>query len=367
VIGVSASVGLDRDQVLAALRPGDVLAHFGVQGHRTGSQLRMRLCPSCGPRSRDAVVIDLDSGRWYDHAHQCHGDLLALVAGLAGLDVRRDFVQVLQRAAHIACIPDAVAAPSSAPASSAPAHPTDVHSDLGDGQIAHDAAEKLASAVWRHLQVRDSAGEVYLVERGVAAVVDQDDIVRFSPLPVRPETRWGRQVERMLRSPSVCVPVHSVDDGRIINVVSRRMAPAGDQPKVLSLPRCRKVVSGRVAGTFGRWCDFEREPRDVVIVEGVFDYLSARLAWPHLHVLGADGAMLVPRIAKLVADIVRQAGKRLLLVPHADRAGHDACVKAGGLALRAGMRLDHDLHIVDLGRHADLNDALRAGGVPSVG
>jgi hypothetical protein len=102
----------------------------------------------------------------------------------------------------------------------------------------------------------------------------------------------------------------------------------------------------------------------VVVVEGVFDYLSALIAWPELLVLGADGAALIPHIAKIVAPAVASAARRLFLVPHDDDAGCRACVAAGREAVIAGLRLDQHLFVLGLGLHGDLNDAFRAGAVP---
>jgi hypothetical protein len=354
---------LSKDEILSALRPSDVLQHFGIEGQRSGHQLRTRLCPACGPRNRDAVVIELATGRWYDHAHDCKGDLLALVAGYSGLDLRTEFVQVLERASLI-CGLDGEVTPTASPAPRplAAVPPP----DAGDREADREQALRWVPRVWDGLKRTSFAGVAYLRARGLDGLDGRDDLVRFSPLEVAPQSAWGKRVARLLGSPAVCVPVHGIDDDVIVNVSARRLEPQGEQPKVVSLPLCSKVANGRLVGTFGRWRDFAREPRDTVLVEGVFDYLSAVTLWPDLLVLGADGASLLPHMARAVAPAIAAAGRRLLLVPHKDTAGSRANVAAGKEAITAGLRLQSTLVILNVGPHGDLNDALRGGTVPDV-
>lgn len=103
---------LRKQDVLAGLTVGAVLAHFGVKAAPSGRQLRVRRCPACGERARDAVVVSQASGQWYCHAHQHRGDLLAMVAGYAGLSARTDFAQVLAVAGQIGPPSSAVASPA---------------------------------------------------------------------------------------------------------------------------------------------------------------------------------------------------------------------------------------------------------------
>src|SRR5688500_15258982 len=80
----------------AGLTVEEVLAWFRIKARRRGAEYRTRECPACGPRSRDAVAVRAPGGPWMDHAHGCKGDLLSMVAGYAGLDIRRDFVAVCE-------------------------------------------------------------------------------------------------------------------------------------------------------------------------------------------------------------------------------------------------------------------------------
>jgi hypothetical protein len=94
---------VDKDQVLSALTPEMVLSHFAIDYRRAGAELRFQICPECGPRSRaDTISVNRATGRWRDLAHDCAGDLLAMVALFAGVDIRRDFARVLVVAADIA-------------------------------------------------------------------------------------------------------------------------------------------------------------------------------------------------------------------------------------------------------------------------
>jgi hypothetical protein len=100
---MTAAARIEKDAVLAALTPERVLEHFSIDYRRAGAELRFQICPECGPRSRaDTVSVNRATGRWRDLAHDCAGDLLAMVALFAGVDIRRDFARVLVVAADIA-------------------------------------------------------------------------------------------------------------------------------------------------------------------------------------------------------------------------------------------------------------------------
>lgn len=94
---------VDKRDIVAALTPAAVLEHFGVAYRISGAEWRFAVCPACGARSRwDAVSCNRSTGRWRCHVHDCRGDLLSMVAGFAGVDVRADFHRVLRVAADIA-------------------------------------------------------------------------------------------------------------------------------------------------------------------------------------------------------------------------------------------------------------------------
>ena len=94
---------LEKREVAASLTAERVLDHFGIEYQRKGGELRFSICPECGSRSReDTVSINRKTGRWRCHAHECAGDILAMVADYAGVDIVRDFQRVLEIAADIA-------------------------------------------------------------------------------------------------------------------------------------------------------------------------------------------------------------------------------------------------------------------------
>ncbi len=150
-----------------------------------------------------------------------------------------------------------------------------------------------ATALWSTLPASSKVGEAYLESRGVAAVRERG-VVRFA---------GAGDVAIALRTA----------DGEVINVVRRRVD--GGEPKVRGLSECP------TAGTFVDCVADIVHGRDVVLVEGLFDALTARLAWPNAVVLGAHGAGNIGRIAESAVRRIELAGARLLLVPHADEAG----------------------------------------------
>lgn len=336
---MTSPIRVDKATILEALTPSAVLARFGVEGRQRGDELRTRLCPACGPRSRDAVAINLVTGRWVDHAHGCSGDLLALVAAGAGLDIARDFVSVLTIAADIAGVVGADVSDEERTRrrdAAANAAAERAKTDRTHRRERRDAAHAAATSAWERLDTRSDAGEAYLKARGLASAVRFGDVL-FAP------------------GGDVAVALYA-GDGRIVNVVVRRLP--GREPKVRGLADC--PTAGTLVGALPEL----ESGRDVVVVEGVFDALTARLAWPSAVVLGAHGAGNLPKVAAAAATPVRARGGRLLLVPHADDAGERFAVTAGRAALAGGMRLHHDLIVVDLGGEKDLNDAWRAGWRP---
>lgn len=338
---MTSAARIDRDDVLEALRPDAVIAHFGVKGRRFGREFRTRTCPACGERSRaDAVAINLVTGKWHDHAHGCSGDLFALLAGLAGLDVRKQFREVIDLGAEIAGVTPAIAPMS---ASERAQRREDIArraaqreaQELEETERRRQQAIEFATAQWGRLSTSSKQGEEYVSRRGVAGVLDLG-LVRFD-------------------SGAVAVPLFSAD-GQVVNVVRRRIE--GGEPKIVGLRDCP------TAGTFvGSLADITHG-RDAVITEGLFDSLTARLAWPDAVVLGAHGAGNVPKIAAAAVPRIKLARSRLLLVPHDDVAGAAAMTAAGRLALAAGLQLHKDLLVLDDIAEPDLNDAWCAGWRP---
>lgn len=323
---------LDRDTVRAALSVHAVLAHFGIEARRTGGQLRTHACPECGERTRDAVVMNAATGLWDDKAHGCSGDLFDAIAGYADLDVARDFPAVLELAAEIAGVS------AEAPRLDETKRRAVIRerATILENQRREQRESAIARATpeWLSLAPRSEAGERYLDERGVLAAL--------------PSCRFTSAGE-------VALALHTAD-GRIVSVVRRR-AP-GAEPRFLGSTGCP------TAGTFVDALPAIASGRDVVLVEGMFDSLTARLAWPEAVVLGAHGAGNVEKIGAAAAKRVKLAGARLVLVPHRDEAGATAMAAAGLAAHAAGLRLrDGTLAVIDSGAK-DLNDAWRDGWRP---
>jgi len=343
-VAVSA---LRKQDVLAGLTVGAVLAHFGVKAAPSGRQLRVRRCPACGERARDAVVVSQASGQWYCHAHQHRGDLLAMVAGYAGLSARTDFAQVLAVAGQIG------------PPSSAVASPADLRAPpplFTSSQVA---------ALWAQLPPVTGTAAQYLTARSVGALAAQADIVRMTPGGAAAGTTWPATIRGFLRRAGIVVPVRALADGAVCNLVRRGLAPRAG-PRVVSLAGVRKVAAGGPVGAFGVWHTFASAPRDVVLVEGVFDYLTALLRWPTALVIGADGAGHLPGLMQVIAPAVAAAGARVRLAPHRDDAGAQAHAAVLQIATAAGLTVGRDLEVIDVAPGNDLNDTARVPAVPSL-
>lgn len=197
-------------------------------------------------------------------------------------------------------------------------------------------------AEWRALERRSLVGERYLQGRSIDPheLREQGDIVRYR------------------RDGNPCVALREFATGEICGYQYhlREPAPSGSKSFALKGSRCKG------AALCGRLAELDPDGVDVaVIVEGIPDTLTARLAFPSCAVFGAPGANFLEGIASAVADRVREVGGWLLLVADNDDDG----VKHGRLAKRAaqaaGLVLDRDLLLVDFGEHKDLNDAWRAG------
>ncbi len=283
------------------------------------------------------------SGLWWCWACGEGGDLFEVIAIAHNKDIKRDFPLVLEIAADIAggALPGGgrgAAAPKVANADES----TRSRRDAGNADaVAH------AGVTWQRLARRSEVGETYLRrDRGL-------DV----------EVLLGRDVVRFFQQGDPALALRSLDGSAcILNVVRRCMA---GRPKVLGLRGCPN--RGALVGAVSELC----EGRNVaVIVEGVADALTAALAWPQFVVLGAHGAGQMASVAASAAGRIRALGGRLLLVPHADAdeaglgAGELAAVRAVDAARGAGLRLDVDLELVDLGDAKDLNEAWRRGWRP---
>ena len=331
---------LEREAVLAALTVPAVLARFGLEPSGRPSrrgEVRLRSCPTCGERGRvDAVGINLESGKWSCYAGNCKGDLLAAVAGWAGLNIATDFVRVLDLAADIAgVLPGADPAEVKRAAEERRRQDQDrVERSVRERRI----AILRAGRIWRECQARSSVGEDYLRSRGL-------DPVQLA----------ARGAVRFLHD-SPAVALYS-SAGAVINVVRRVVAP-GDGPKCPGLTGCpgRGTLVGRLSTVL--------PGRRIVITEGVCDSLAAVLAWPGALVLGAHSWIHLEAIGQAVAKLV--FNPEVFIVPHRDPPTKDAPLGVGYKGAHAAA-----LHLTDKANvkliyleAKDLADAWKAGWRP---
>lgn len=330
---------IDTAEVRDAISVESVLDRYGLQARRRGSQYRLTLCPRCGAKSnREAIAIDARTGRWCHHGHErpaggmCSGDILDLIAACEGLDCTKDFRRVAERAADIAGLTTV----------------SDVERDLRQAQLRERARQQIiaelerataarstAGDIWQRHQVRCERGETYLRQRSLDPVtLVARGVVRFSP-----------------QGPVVAI---RDADGHPISTATRRY---DNTPKVMAL----KDHSTR--GTMIDALQDITHSKPVVLVEGVVDALTARLAWPEAVILGANGAGNMPKIAEQAIVRIKLAQARLLIVPHDDEPGIRAATHAGRIAIAAGIELEDQLVIVGLPQK-DLNDAWSQGWRP---
>lgn len=329
---------IEAADVRAELSIRRVFEAYGVRLHGGGRELRARICPLCGPRSREAVCVNPDRGRWHCKTCDRGGDALAALAGFCGLDVRRDFRELLATGAELAGV-----IPSTDPAEGARRR-AELERAATQRRTAEDAARaaeqaeavERAGSLWSRLALENELGHGYLLGRGL----DPAELVR-------------RGVVRFQADGSPVVAMHD-ESGGVINVVTRRREP-GDGPKVLGLRGCP------VGGTLiGRLSEIAAGAR-VVIAEGVADSLAAVLAWPSAAVLGAHGAGPYPGVARAAARrLLEVGGGRLLLAIDNDTAGSWAGTRALTAVVSEGVD-PAALEIVNLGDHHDLAEAWRAG------
>jgi phage/plasmid primase-like uncharacterized protein len=338
---------IDADQVRLELGVERVMDTFGLAGTKKHGWYRLRTCPRCGEKStREAIAIEAASGRWLHHGRErsaggeCSGDLLDLVAACEGLDSRRDFTRILERCAEVAGI-----------ATASNGHDPDlearVSKRLAERQVEeqHELARKQnaardAAMYWDALGNYHDIGEVYLTRRGL----DPYPLIKAGAV-------------RFSAAGDICVAIRA-RSGRVTSVATRFVVP-GERPKVVV--RTGTSTLGTMVGSV----DQIEHGRDVVIVEGVMDALTAREAWPTAIVLGANGAGNLAKVARAAIARVVLALGRLVLVPHDDEPGIRAMRAAGEVALGAGLELGKRLLVQALPA-ADLNAAWCAGWRPGV-
>lgn len=338
----------DAKVIRDMLRPAQVLEHYEIDYAERRDQLATRHCPRCGERSRASVYISSADGAWKDHAHGCSGDLFALVAGYAGIELRRDtFAAVVALAARIAGVEDEV---SPAERERILAERRQRDADRIERHRARDnAARARMPTAYARLDRRDVVGERYLRDRGL------------DPTPLH-----AGDVVRYTANHEPALALRGLETGTIVGVQYRRLTD--DEPR-------QRVFTGsrvRHAALFGRVHDL-RAGGVAVLCEGLIDTLTAYIAWPDAIVYGVPGAPQFAAVAAAVASRVAELGAILLIVCDDDRAGHAAAASALDAARSAGLthvgskapRERGTVRLVDLGvglddrRHHDLNEAWR--------
>lgn len=347
------TVRYDAEDVRAELRAGDVVAHYGWRATRSGRWYRMVECPSCGGRSSDAFVLaDANPVKGKGPGFRCHrcdarGDLIALVALVEGLNPRTDFERVLERAARISGTPPRDREPT------AEEHrrraldrrrqrAEQARIEAVERRRALDHGAATCPPIWDQLRKRNRPGEAYLRERGLESLIGRDDLLRFSD------------------TGAVRVPLYDAE-GRMVNIAIRYLP--GREPK--SKATGAAIRFGVVAGCPGDGCtygspdDLMHHDGAVMLVEGMFDYLSGVVMSPGHAVLGARQASGLAPLARVVASRIASPDRELVLIPHHDRAGLSAARGAVRAAVDAGLPR-HRIRALDVSAAGDLNDWHRA-------
>lgn len=323
---------IDASDIKSALRPAAVLDYCGIKYRRAGKELRTNQCPSCGQRSRDAVCVNSEHGAWCCKVCGEVGDIFDALAGWTGSP---GFVATKAVAMQIAGISDT----SDPELERKITERRQADEDRRRREQAErDAARAAIPGIWDRYERRSVGGERYLDLRGMVA----DEL---------------RHVVRYTEHGSPALPLRDLATSGIVGIQYRKIE-IGAEPKVMS------VKGSQVAGSalWGKLGDLDRDGVDVaVLVEGLADTLAAHLAFPGCAIYGAPGADQLADIAKAIAPRVLEVRGWLLIVPHDDEAGVAAGIDAVRAARGAGLKLDRDLHLVDLGEHNDLADAWRAG------
>jgi phage/plasmid primase-like uncharacterized protein len=344
---------LDVEDVIAGLDADaeHVLRALGLDVCKRARAYRLRECPQCRLRaksaSRGGVAIYQRHGRWrWSHyGHDCHGDLIDLIAAVHGFDRQRDWIALRDRAAQIAGV-------SARPLTAAQRHERDTWRAAREAERRQREAEearleleeqgerrRAAQAEWPQLARWHDAGEGYLRARGL-------------------DGRWlaDRGLVRYSRAGDVCVPLFDYD-GELATVPRRLISPRSSL-KVL-IP-----TGGTQSGTMLGRHQLASGARDVIIAEGVMDALTAAQIWPERVVLGAGGAGQLPTVARYVAPRVRRSGGHLWIIADRDDVGQARAADAIRIARAAGLAPRVDLHLIDIAPHHDLNEAHCAGWEP---
>ncbi len=274
------------------------------------------LCPAHGERNPSCSVTTGRDGtlRFKCHGCQATGDLLTLVATVYDLDLRADFKEVLLAAAELAGLTQIVDelndqkpyTPRPLPELPEP-EPERDYPPLAEVEALWALAGPVAA---------DPAAGGHLVGRGLdARTVESMGLARAIPagatLP-----RWARYRGRAWSESGHRLLVPVVDSLGVVRSVrswrvegdaaAKRLPPAGHRATGLALanPRAQRMLAG------------PSSPKQVIVVEGEPDFLSAAVTWPTRPILGvlsgtwsADFAARIP------------TGSEVIVMTHNDQAG----------------------------------------------
>lgn len=339
------SAQIDLDEVRRALTTSRVLDYYAWSTKNSGSELESKSCPIRADHSRRALVISKANGRWKCFVCDESGDLFDFIALREGLEIDTEFGAVKAKAAEIAGVIASELNPDERrrqQAEWARKRVDDEAKEKANRAIRDAAAVPKATSFWGSLADHDERGLRYLADRGVIDAIRFDDLLRFD----------------VDKSGSPALKLYA-SNGSIRNVVERRLPELGE-PKTPGLWNCPSA--GTLVNSIK---EVSRNPgRDVVLTEGVFDSITATLAWPHALVLGAHGAGNLAKVARMAAPEIAKSKGRMFLVPHGDDRGFHGSLEAAQIAITCGLSMrSQTLHVIDVGAK-DLNDAWRSGWRP---
>lgn len=335
----------DADEVRLAARAQvhTICAALGIEG-RGRREIRSRTCPAKRHSKASTVSIDTRKGLWHCTACGTGGDMIDLIAAARGLDVRRQFGEVLAAAAELTGVRPISSDPFDAEqrrrdvAERAEAERRRIELEEKRDAEREAAAIAEAAATWPTLPEESARGFEYLRSRGL------------DPERLRRRVRF--------EADGAAVALHDRYGG-VRNIVRRRypeLLTDEDDPRVLG-----KAAAPGDGTLVGHVAELDEGHDVAILTEGVIDTLTAALVWPTCVVLGAHGAGQMRNVVHAAAPRIRELRGWLMIVPHLDEAGIRNGVEAVTAAHAAGLALGRDLHLVDLGQHNDLADAVAAG------
>ena len=331
---------IDIADVLALLTPEIVIAASGLDAKQRGRAWRLRTCPFCGAkpsRAGCAIYRRKRDGAWRatHHGHAgCAGDLLDVLAARWNIDRRRELPSLIEQAAKVVGIEAADPTLERRIAE----HAARQRAEREREERERAAALAAMPQTWGALSRRSPMGEDYLRGR----CIDPDEL------------RAQGDVVRYTASGEIAVALRSFATGAVVGIQYRSAGGKDFRSEPWSAPE-ESALAGRLA-------ELDREGVDVaVVVEGLADTLAARLAFPGCAVFGAAGAAHLEHVAANVAARVKEIGGWMLMTVDNDETGVDNAADAINAAIQAGLTLDADFHLVDLGEHHDLADAYAHG------